>query len=503
MLVVLASCGVVPRNPEPFSKSQVLAEALAPDYVDDDRVGTTVLDSPDNFLKIPGDKPCAKYNQTEGPCPGHTGRRLITEVKYDTSDPCQLKLTVVYKPVATELTLKDGVALKIVYFAVGGEMVNVASTTLTPDMITMGQNNTWGPFVIGVTQKKYHIRAMAFARRTAVENFPECAKCATAGMGVPGGRAPVDPIEGEMSHRWDNYDLRLMTTDCVTVNNCTTTPMIKSLSGSKAKMKKLPKCQPLGVKLDFCDAVSVDAGAPFYGQGAWAKYIDGLARVALDTNYSSMPVTTTAGRSDEVSPRCAALMKALTCARYFQTCNPIDTSIPEDDFCPCQSLCEALKSAACPTSELLDCNRDESVCSDKETPELMCFSSQPTCTSYPIPPTYEPTPTPLLTPTPSVIATPSPSMSPLPEANLRLTTPVESKLTPTHWLWSTAPATQMPNKPFSTSSVVAAARAAANAALEAATADEPPLLVQREAELSAAAASPAERQRLRVPLGRR
>ena len=482
MLVVFACCGVVPPQPEPFRKGQVLTEALPHDYTLDGQVGTTVLNSPDNLLK-------SHANQMEGPCPTHTGLNLIKEVKYDTTDPCQLKLTVVYAPIASELTLKDGVALKIVYFAVGGEMVNVASTTLTPDMFTTGQNNTWGPFVIGVTQKKYHIRAMAFVRRTAVENFPENVKCATAGMGVPGGRAPEDPTGSPISHRWDNYDLRLMTTDCVTVNNCTTTPMIKSLSGSKAKIKKLPKCQPLGVKLDFCDAVSVNAGVPFYGQGAWAKYIDGLARVALDTNYSSLPVATTVGRSDEVSPRCAALMKALTCARYFQSCDPFDMSIPEDDFCPCRNLCEALKDAACPTSELLDCNRDESVCSDKETPELMCFSSQPTCTSYTLPPLYEPAPMPSPWPSPwpspapmPAKAMPSPSPSPSPATNLRLTagTPVESKMTRTHGLWSSVSAALKPDKPFSTSSVVAAARAAASAAVEAATADEP-----------------AERQRLR------
>ena len=72
------------------------------------------------------------------------------------------------------------------------------------------------------------------------------------------------------------------------------------------------RCAPLSRAPAFCSGIDAAEDYPFYGVDAWPDYLDGLARVAMEANYSSHPSLDPAP-----STECVAAMKALTCARYF------------------------------------------------------------------------------------------------------------------------------------------------------------------------------------------
>ena len=145
--------------------------------------------------------------------------------------------------------------------------------------------------------------------------------------------------------------------------------------GMEPDTLKGSKCQALSRAPTFCSGLT-SVHVPFHGSDEWAFYLDSLARSAIQFNYSASPALTTTGVTEEVPRACAAVMQALTCARYFQRCDPDNPEAPEVDFCPCRSLCDQLQAMACPAADELDCSAQ----SDGQT--MSCFSSEPTCTGY-------------------------------------------------------------------------------------------------------------------------
>ena len=145
--------------------------------------------------------------------------------------------------------------------------------------------------------------------------------------------------------------------------------------GMEANTVKGPKCQALSKAPAFCSGLT-SVHVPFHGSDKWAFYLDGLARSAIEFNYSASPALTTTGITEEVPKACAAVMQALTCARYFQRCDPDNPELPEVDFCPCRSLCDQLRAMACPAADELDCS------AQFDGPTMSCFSSETTCTGY-------------------------------------------------------------------------------------------------------------------------
>ena len=149
----------------------------------------------------------------------------------------------------------------------------------------------------------------------------------------------------------------------------------QAAQGMERNTVKGPKCQALSKAPAFCSGLA-SVHVPFHGSDKWAFYLDSLARSAIEFNYSNSPALTTTGTTEEVPKACAAVMQALTCARYFQRCDPDNPELPEVDFCPCRSLCDQLQAMACPAADELDCS------AQSDGPTMSCFSSEPTCTGY-------------------------------------------------------------------------------------------------------------------------
>ena len=149
----------------------------------------------------------------------------------------------------------------------------------------------------------------------------------------------------------------------------------QAAQGMEPSTVKGPKCQALSKAPAFCSGLA-SVHVPFHGSDKWAFYLDSLARSAIEFNYSNSPALTTTGITEEVPKACAAVMQALTCARYFQRCDPDNPELPEVDFCPCRSLCDQLQAMACPAADELDCS------AQSDGPTMSCFSSEPTCTGY-------------------------------------------------------------------------------------------------------------------------
>ena len=145
--------------------------------------------------------------------------------------------------------------------------------------------------------------------------------------------------------------------------------------GMEPDTLKGSKCQVLFRAPAFCSGLT-SVHVPFHGSDEWAFYLDSLARSAIQFNYSASPALTTTGVTEEVPKACAAVMQALTCARYFQRCDPDNPEAPEVDFCPCRSLCDQLQAMACPAADELDCS------AQSDGPTMSCFSSESTCTGY-------------------------------------------------------------------------------------------------------------------------
>jgi len=145
--------------------------------------------------------------------------------------------------------------------------------------------------------------------------------------------------------------------------------------GMEPNTVKGPKCQALSKAPAFCSGLT-SVHVPFHGSDKWAFYLDSLARSAIEFNYSASPALTTTGITEEVPKACAAVMQALTCARYFQRCDPGNPELPQVGFCPCRSLCDQLQAMACPAADELDCS------GQSDGPTMSCFSSEPTCTGY-------------------------------------------------------------------------------------------------------------------------
>ena len=149
----------------------------------------------------------------------------------------------------------------------------------------------------------------------------------------------------------------------------------QAAQGMEPNTVKGPKCQALSKAPAFCSGLA-SVHVPFHGSDKWAFYLDSLARSAIEFNYSNSPALTTTGITEEVPKACAAVMQALTCARYFQRCDPDNPELPEVDFCPCRSLCDQLRAMACPAADELDCS------AQFDGPTMSCFSSETTCTGY-------------------------------------------------------------------------------------------------------------------------
>lgn len=319
---------------------------------------------------------------SDAACPSSSKDPILHTLVVDTSQRCTLKVSVMIDGSQLGEDV-DQLVLKLIYQEPGQPTWSVAAealmtgsgiSTLTPrptssptttsvrqsplrqhlraDWFAAG-NRTWGPHDITIKASSYQLRAMIVDRRNKEKNGSESLKSINCG-------SPLGEGDGSARHLLDNMERRIAGLDC---------------EGCTQKALKGPKCQRLSQAPSFCSGIS-SMYVPFHGSDAWAGYLDGLARSALEFNYSTAAALTASGTAEEVPEACAAVMQALTCARYFQGCDPDEQGIPKADFCPCTSFCEQLKAMSCPAADELDCSSKD--CDAGK----VCFSSKPTCTGY-------------------------------------------------------------------------------------------------------------------------